>query len=68
MTTADIGFYSGGLISFIAFLWVTYEVWTKNYRLETSGKVIWTIAAFFFSIITAIVYYFKEKRNEVEHA
>lgn len=60
---SEAGFYSGGLIAFIAFAWVAYDVWTKNYRLETGSKVLWTIAAFFFSIITAIVYYFMEKRN-----
>lgn len=65
---SEAGFYAGGLIATIAFIWVAYEVWTKNYKLSTSGKVLWTAAAFFFSIITAIVYYFTEKRNEVTTA
>lgn len=57
-------FYAGGFLSIIAFIWVAYEVWNKNYRLTRNSKIIWTIAAFFFSILTAIVYYFAEKRKE----
>lgn len=62
---SEAGFYAGGLIATISFIWVAYEVWTKNYGLSTTKKVLWTAAAFFFSIITAIAYYFIEKRNEV---
>ncbi len=58
-------FYVGGLFSLIAFAWVVYEVWNNNQQLTKTSKVIWTIAAFFFSVLTAIVYYFAEKRNEV---
>lgn len=61
----ETGFYLGGLISLAAFIWVVYEVWTKNFRIDKTSKVIWTIAAFFFSIITAIIYYFVEKRKEI---
>jgi len=60
----ESGFYLGGIVSLVSFIWVVYEVWSKNYRLETTGKVFWTIAAFFFSVITAIIYYFVEKRKE----
>ena len=62
---SEAGFYAGGLIATISFIWVAYQVWAKNYRLSTTSKVLWTVAAFFFSIITAIAYYFVEKRNEV---
>ncbi len=58
-------FYAGGLFSLIAFVWVTYEVWTNNHRLTKTNKIIWTVAAFFFSFLTAIIYYFAEKRKEV---
>lgn len=58
-------FYAGGLLSLIAFAWVTYEVWTNNNRLAKTNKIIWTVAAFFFSILTAIIYYFAEKRNQI---
>lgn len=52
-----------GLISLAAFIWVAYEVWGVNKRISNGVKVIWTIAALFFSIITAIVYYLVEKRK-----
>ena len=47
------GFYAGGFVATISFIWVAYEVWTKNYKLSTTSKVLWTAAVFFFSIITA---------------
>lgn len=65
---SEAGFYAGGLIATIAFIWVAYEVWTKNYRLNKTSKIIWTVAAFFFSVLTAIIYYFAEKRNETAAA
>lgn len=65
---SEAGFYAGGLIATIAFIWVAYEVWTQNYRLTKTSKIIWTIAAFFFSILTAIIYYFAEKRKETSVA
>lgn len=49
------------LISLAAALWTIYEVWSKNYRLDTTRKLLWTAAAILFSILTAIVYYFWEK-------
>lgn len=58
-------FYAGGLLSLIAFSWVAYEVWNNNHRLTKTSKIVWTVAAFFFSVITAIIYYFAEKRNSV---
>ena len=51
------------LLSLAAFIWVAYEVWGVNKRISNDTKVIWTIAALFFSIITAIVYYLVEKRK-----
>lgn len=51
-----------GLVSLASFIWVTYDVWTKT-ALSTGTKVIWTIAAFFLSILTAIVYYFIQYRK-----
>lgn len=49
------------LISLAAAVWVIYEVWEKNYRLTTTRKILWTVAAILFSVITAIVYYILEK-------
>lgn len=48
-------FYIVGLVCAI---FVIVQVWTKQPSMSTGEKVIWTIAALLFSIITAIVYYF----------
>lgn len=52
-----------GIIALIAFIYVAYNVWAVQKGMTTGKKVLWTIAALFFSIITAIVYYFVEGRN-----
>lgn len=52
-----------GLIGLICAVWVIYDVWAKQKGLDTVMKIIWTIAALFFSIITAIVYYLLVKRR-----
>ncbi len=38
-------------------IWVIYDVWTKNKSLSDGMKILWTVAALLFSIITAIIYY-----------
>jgi len=49
------------VIGLICAIWVIFDVWTKQ-KMDTGGKIIWTIFALFFSVITAIVYYFMKKR------
>jgi len=49
------------IIEIIAAVWVIVDVWTKL-KAKDGEKIVWTIAALFFSIITAIVYYFVKKR------
>jgi hypothetical protein len=39
-------------------IWVIYDVFTKNKKLDDGLKVLWTVLAIVFSVITAIVYYF----------
>ncbi len=51
-----------GIIALICMIWVIYDVWAKQKRMDTGKKVIWTIVAFFFSILTAIIYYFVVKK------
>ena len=46
------------LIGLAAAIWVIYDVWANNKGMQTGVKVLWTVLAIFFSIITAIVYYF----------
>lgn len=50
------------LIGIVAMVWVIYDVWANNKKANTTKKVIYTVFAIFFSIITAIVYYFLEKK------
>lgn len=49
------------LIQLVCAVWVIIEV-LKRKDKSTSETAIWIIAAIFFGIITAIVYYFKEKK------
>lgn len=49
------------LISLAAAVWVIYQVWEKNERLTTTHKILWTIAAILFNILTAVVYFLLEK-------
>lgn len=49
------------IVALVAAIWVIYDVWTALHA-KTGEKVIWTIAAVLFSIVTAIVYYFVKKR------
>ncbi len=53
-----------GLISLISAIWVIYDVFAVNKKLRKDAllKIIWTIAAILFSIITAIIYYLVYKR------
>ncbi|MFT4249815.1 MAG: PLDc N-terminal domain-containing protein [Candidatus Woesearchaeota archaeon] len=50
------------IIGLLCAVWVIYDVFANNKRLSTVAKVVWTVAAIVFSIITAIVYYFVEKQ------
>lgn len=51
-----------GLIALICLVWVIYDVWVNQTTMDSANKIIWTIAAILFSIITAIVYYFVIKK------
>ncbi len=55
----------GGVIGFLALLgaiWVIYDLWTNNTKLTQTEKLVWTICAIFFNLITAIIYYFTQKK------
>jgi len=49
------------IIGLICAIWVIYDVWAKQ-KMSAGSKIIWTIFALLFSVITAIVYYFMKKR------
>lgn len=47
------------IIGFICALWVIYDAWMVNKKLDTLFKVIWTVIALLgpAGIIVAIIYY-----------
>ena len=47
-----------GLIGLVCAIWVIYDVFANHKKLSTGTKILWTVLAILFSIITAIVYYF----------
>jgi hypothetical protein len=51
-----------GVIGLICAIWVIYDIVVNQKKLKTVHKVIWIVCAIFFSIITAIVYYFVVKK------
>jgi hypothetical protein len=53
------------ILAVFAAVYVIYDVWTDNKRLNETQKLIWTIAALFFSIVTAAAYYYSFKRNNL---
>lgn len=52
-----------GLVALACAVWVIYEVWMVQKKKSTVEKLIWTVAALVFSILTAIVYYFTVKKK-----
>jgi len=53
----------GWLIGLAAMIWVIYDVFVNHKGMSMGKKVLWTIFAILFSIITAIVYYFIVYKN-----
>ncbi len=51
------------LVGLVAAIWVIYDVFAVQKKFSVGKKVIWTICAVLFSIITAIIYYFVVKRK-----
>lgn len=51
-----------GILALVCAVWVIYDVFANNRKLTTGLKIVWTVLAILFSIITAIVYYFVYKK------
>ncbi|MCB0587497.1 MAG: PLDc N-terminal domain-containing protein [Phaeodactylibacter sp.] len=51
------------LLSLLSFIWVFYYVWYEDQERSIPGKLLWTFAALFFSIPTALVYFFSKRRR-----
>jgi hypothetical protein len=52
------------LLWILGAIWVIYDVFTQNKKLEESHKIMWVILAVLFGWITAIVYYFVYKHKK----
>lgn len=63
MTTTMMGI--GGTIGLICAIWVLYEVWAVGKHMRTGEKLVWSIAAVCFNILTAIAFYIIVKRNTI---
>ncbi|MBK8399172.1 MAG: PLDc N-terminal domain-containing protein [Leptospiraceae bacterium] len=50
------------IVAIIAAVWVIYDVFMVKKNMSLGEKILWTVCAIFFSIITAIVYYFLKKK------
>lgn len=51
-----------GIVAIICAVWVIYDVWTKQKKMKDLHKILWTVAAIIFSILTAVVYYLVKKK------
>ncbi|MBT3720424.1 hypothetical protein HN789_05980 [archaeon] len=56
-----------GLAHLLCGSWVLFEIWTRNKNSKISSKILWSIFALLFSIVTAAIYYFefKKKRKNI---
>ncbi|MGV8151018.1 MAG: PLDc N-terminal domain-containing protein [Candidatus Woesearchaeota archaeon] len=51
------------IVALVCAVWVIYDVFTHQKKMKQEYKLLWTIAAVVFSIVTAIVYYFVYKHK-----
>jgi prolipoprotein diacylglyceryltransferase len=51
------------LIGIACAVWVLYDVWAVNRTLTDTGKIVWSILAIIFNILTAIIYYMMVKKR-----
>lgn len=52
-----------GIIAIICAIYVIYDVWSNQKSMSDGNKLLWTVLALFFSIITAILYLLMVKRK-----
>ena len=53
------------LLGLAAAVWVIFDVLVNQKRMSTGMKVLWVVLAIFFSLITAILYFFLVKRGKL---
>ncbi len=47
-----------GIVALVFAILVIYDVFAKQKKMSTGMKVLWTVLALLFSILTGVVYYF----------
>lgn len=47
-----------GLLCLVVMILVIYDVFANQKKMKTGMKVLWTILAVLFSVVTGIVYFF----------
>ncbi len=52
-----------GLVGLACAVWVISDVWMVNRRLSPEMKLLWTVLALVFSILSAVVYYVVYKKR-----
>lgn len=62
----DFGFGGGivGLIGVLLFIWVVFDVFTKQKRMKDLHKILWILGSFVFAIIVPIIYFFVVKNGK----
>lgn len=53
------------LIGLVCALWVIYDAWVVNKKIDENSKILWTILAIVANVLAAIIYYFVHKRSNV---
>jgi hypothetical protein len=52
-----------GAVGLVCAILVIYDVFAKQKKMSMPTKVLWTVLAIFFSIITAIIYFLFIKKK-----
>lgn len=52
-----------GAIALVSCIWVIYDVWSNQPQKNTNEKLLWTISALLFNIITAVLYFIYGRRD-----
>lgn len=55
-----------GILALLCAIWVIYDVLVNNKGLSEGMKILWIIFAIFFSIVTAVVYYFVGRNSKID--
>jgi hypothetical protein len=53
-----------GVVGLVCAILVIYDVFAKQKKMKMPTKVLWTVLAILFSIITAIVYFLFIKKKK----